>query len=719
MFKPFFTILLLFICVTSSVIAQISKDTIFESVLDLNIEELMNTKVSIATKFEQKVSEAPSIVTAITAEMILNSGARNLYDILQFIPGFEFSRGRVGVNNIGVRGVKDPLTTSRFLILKDGIPFNDIMYGQGVGVSKQFDINTIKRIEVIRGPGSALYGRNAFIGVVNIITKSGENENEVGLYASVGNFNTLDYGASYSTKKDNFDVYFAIEKVKSDITDSKFDNGMGGESIWNLGIENLYVNSKVRFNNFEFTGMYSDIINCASTGPFMTNSDKDQKIGIYSLSYNAEINSILTLNSQIYGRNEVQSQHIEIFKPNITAEAAPGITYGDIYPNGMYVTPKFNAYLYGTDINLNLNIDEQHHSLIGIQADLHGVNNVELFASYDTQTGAPLTYVSNGDTLYRGIDTQIKDERGWIEDDGHNYSNLGFYFQHIYKPINNLSFTIGGRYDIDSEFGGIFNPRLAMVWDTKQKFIIKLLYGQAYRAPNTQEQYRITGFTVGNRDLMPETIKTTELSVDYSINKNINNRVTLFYNILDNMIYAQGITSGTPGEPYDNIGKNTSIGFEYEYKMVLNKQFYTFFNYSFTVSEDDVSSKDTTEIYAHRDVAPHKVNMGLNYQFLKYFNINTSALYRSEREKYFAINKGTGDYILDTDGNKTFVSQNEIGNYFLWNAKLRLINFYKGMELSAEVYNILDVEYYDQDSEYTHQPTREGRQFILTARYKF
>ncbi len=712
-------ILLSFFCYSVILFAQTETDTVLESVLDKTIEELMNTKVSIATKSEIKLSESPSIVTVISAELIKNSGARYLSDILQYIPGFEFSKGRTGVVNIGVRGVKDPLTTSRLLILKDGVPFNGIMYGMGLGITKKFDINSIERIEIIRGPGSALYGRNAFIGVINIITKSGKTKNAVDLYASGGNFNTYDLGASYGTKKDKFDAYFSIEKVKSDVTDSKFNNGMGGESLLNLAFDNLFANTKISYKNFTFTGMYSDIINGASIGPFTTISDKSTKIGIYSLEYNRKINTKIDFHAKFYGRNESQVQHIEIFHPDMTTELALGVPVTAVYPNGMYVTPEFNTYTYGADINTNLKLLKNNHTLLGFQTDMYGVKDVTLVSSYDTYTGAPLTYIENGDTLFRGKDTQIKEERGWIEGNGHDYYNIAFYFQNIYYPIDNLSLTVGGRYDIDSEFGGVFNPRLALVWNTNRKIIFKLLYGQAYRAPNTQEQYRKTGFTVGNKDLKPETIKTTELSVDYNIGKSINTRLTFFYNVLSDMIYAQGVTSGTPGSPYSNIGENTSMGLEYEYRMMLGKKFYMFFNYGYTLSENTVIKNDTTETFTHPDIAPHKINLGLNYKFLKYFNLNTSIMYRSEREKYFAINKATGDYILDVDGNKTFVSQDEVGNYFLLNAKLRVFNFFHSMEISVEVYNILNTKYYDQDTEYEYQPAREGTQYIFTLSYRF
>ncbi len=712
--------LIFFLFIASNLKAQNEKDTILDRILDMTLEEIMNTPVTIATKSEKKLNQAPAIVTVVTAEDIRNNGARSIMDILQFIPGFEFSKGRLGFINVGVRGVKDALTDARVLILKDGVPYNGVMYGSGLGLAKLFDLNSIERIEVIRGPGSALYGKDAFSGVINIITKSGSHTKKgVEAYASSGNFNTYDIGASYQLKKDNFSGYFSAEKTASELTDSQFDNGMGGESRWNIGFDNLFFNSKVSYKNFTLTAMYSDIINDASVGPFITESDKISKIGIYSLSYNKRLTGKMGLNLCLYGRNEFQAQNIEVFKPGLIAEAGPGTTYADLFPNGAYATPEFDAYRYGADVNINFNIRKRHYLLIGLEPEFYGLKNVKLQSSYDTYTGAPLIYQLNGETVFRGKDSQIEEVRGWIEGNGHDYYNLAFYAQNIYYPSDNISITLGGRYDIDSEFGNIFNPRLALVWDTRGRLNFKFLYGQAYRAPNSQEQYRKTGFTIGNKNLKPEKIKTAELSVSYFISKNINSKLTGFYNVIDDMIYAQGMTSGSPGSTYENIGKNISVGLEYEYKMILNENFYLFLNYSYTFSENKVTKSDTSETFMHRDVSPHKLNFGINYQFLNHFNLNTKLLYRSEREKYFAINKNTGEYILDNIGNKTFVSQDNIGDYFLINLKLRIFNFFNSLEFSSEVYNLLDTKYYDQDTESTHQPLREGRQFIIGLRYIF
>lgn len=691
--------------------AQAQENQTLDSLLNLDIDELMNIKVLIATKTAKNINEAPSVVSVITQEMIQNSGARNLPDILQYIPGFEFSKPRSGFFSAGIRGVKDPLTNARLLLLKDGVPFNDIMYGTGLGLVQFIDLNTINRIEVIRGPGSALYGRNAFSGVINIITQKAERKNEVFAEGEIGNFNSYQIGATFGKKySENFDFNFSIDKVKSDITDSKFDNGMGGKDLWNVGVDNILLNSKINVNNFEINGYFGQIANGASVGPFTTESSKNVQIGLYSIDYNKELSDNINFSAKLYGRNEDHTQHIELFKPGLTAVAMPiGTTYGELFPKGAYATPSFKSYTYGLDVSTIVTLFKKHSIMTGTQIDLYGLKDVTLRSSYDTYTGAPLYYIDdNGDIIWRGENSQILEERGWIEGGGHDYSNIAFYLQDVYAPLKNLEFTIGGRLDIDNEVGAVFNPRIGAVWNYED-LNLKVLFGKAYRAPNAQEQYRLTGFTIGNKKLNPETIQTSEISARYLFFNKLSTRVTVFYNELSDLIYSESSATGQPDTTYTNIGSNTSRGIETEITYKINNKVNFYANYSFTDSEDKVAFGTFRDKYPHRDVAPHKINAGFNARFWEKVNLNMNMIYRSEREKFSR---------LDPSGNLVEISQNEIGNYFLLTGKIRLINLVKNFEFSMEAFNMLDTEYYDQDNRNAYQPARAGINILFGIKYR-
>ncbi|MCK4662979.1 MAG: TonB-dependent receptor [Bacteroidales bacterium] len=690
-----FIVALFMFLFNSQISAQMQSDSILESVLDLTIEELMNTKVSIATKSEKKISEAPGIISVIGAEEIKNLGARSLIDLLKVIPGFEFSEARSGITRVGIRGYKDKRATAKLLVLVDGIPFNNLIYGSAIWLRNQFDINSIDRIEIIRGPGSALYGRNAFSGVVNIITKTGDINKGLHVNAALGNFNTKSAGITYGIKKEKFNSFISVRKINSDNTNSEFDDGFGGKTLCNYSVDNLYINANAQYGKFAFTGMFANVKSGIIVGPFITDgSEFKEKEGIYSIKHNYKINEKISIRSKIFGRNMDYIEDLVIFIPS----------QNPFFPNGMYVKPSLKEYNFGGEIETSINLFKGNNLLIGIQPELYGLYNAKIKASYDIYTGIPLMYVENGDTLYYDYDNMPEELRGWIDNDGHNYNNFAFYFQDMYYPVDNLGITIGGRFDNDSEFGTIFNPRIGIVWQCLDKLYIKLLYGQAYRAPNVGEQFQLTGFATGNKDLDPETIETTELSIDYRSGK-ISSRFTVFNNKIEDLMYAEERVGGIGGAYY-NRGKNISKGFEIENTLMLKKSIYFAMNYSYNKSEDIY--KNITS--SHVDISPHKLNLGFNIAFMKYFNFNSTLMYRSKMEKF----KTT-----DENGNEVDFTKDKIGNFFLINSSLRIGNIYKNLEITTSVYNLLNQKYYYQDGAFEYQPAQQGRQIIFGASYIF
>src|SRR3984893_4046345 len=170
----------------------------------LSLEELMNLKIDTvygASKFQQKVTEAPSSVTIITADEIQKYGFRTLSDVLQSVPGFYVTNDR-NYSYVGMDGISRPTDyNTHLLFLIDGHRVNDSVYNAAyVGTEAIVDIDLIKRVEIIRGPGSSLYGANAFLGVINIITKRGADLKGVEVSADAGSLQTYRERATYGQK---------------------------------------------------------------------------------------------------------------------------------------------------------------------------------------------------------------------------------------------------------------------------------------------------------------------------------------------------------------------------------------------------------------------------------------------------------------------------------------------------------------------------------------
>ncbi len=173
--------------------------------LDLSIEELQTIKVSTVTgasKYEQKVTEAPSSISIITSDDIRKFGYRTLADILRSVRSFYVTYDR-NYSYYGIRGFNRPGDyNTRILLMVDGHRINDNIYDQApLGTEFLLDVDLIDRIEVIRGPGSSLYGSNAFFSVINIITRNGRDMNGIEAATSAASFDTYSGRVSYGTEQ--------------------------------------------------------------------------------------------------------------------------------------------------------------------------------------------------------------------------------------------------------------------------------------------------------------------------------------------------------------------------------------------------------------------------------------------------------------------------------------------------------------------------------------
>ncbi len=160
--------------------------------LDMSLESLMNVTVAGASRYEQKITEAPSYASIVTAEDIKKNGYRNLGDLLRTLPGVYVSYNRI-FPTVGFRGFLVPGSfNSRVLLLVDGHVVNNSVYEHApVGNDFPVDIDLVERVEVVRGPSSSLYGANAFFGVINVITKRGGNIDGVEASGSAGSWRTF------------------------------------------------------------------------------------------------------------------------------------------------------------------------------------------------------------------------------------------------------------------------------------------------------------------------------------------------------------------------------------------------------------------------------------------------------------------------------------------------------------------------------------------------
>ena len=200
---------------TNPAYAQIEED--LEDLLALDIETLTNIEVSVASRKSEKIAKAPGIISVVTRSEIEQYGGENLLDILQHIPGVQVTGSSFIPNNaVSMRGQLNQHYANRILFLINGRPFrDDTAGGWNLALYKQFPINDIERLEVIRGPGSVLYGTNAFSGVINIITRNADNAEPAELSVAYGSYHHRKLQGRAAYKGDDWSVTAAINKQET------------------------------------------------------------------------------------------------------------------------------------------------------------------------------------------------------------------------------------------------------------------------------------------------------------------------------------------------------------------------------------------------------------------------------------------------------------------------------------------------------------------------
>ena len=504
--------------------------------IDLDPEELKVVHVYSASMYLQSDREAPASVTIIAADQIRKFGYRTLAEILNSVRGFYGSYDR-NYSYVGVRGFSRAGDyNDRIQVLIDGHRMNDDVYGQALlGTEFPLDVDLIDRVEIVRGPSSALYGTSAFFAVVNVITKGAASIGGVELSADAGGFGSYRGRASYGG------TAHGLEWLLS------------GTIYQRAGVSKLFIPA---FNS------------PATNNGIAENADGDSSKHLFS-----------SLNFGDFSFKALVSTR---------EKTIPTASFGTIFNDPRTKTIDAAGYLdlqynrtvkRDTDINLRLSYDKDVYH--GVYAEPPEQPRGDAVLNQDLEWGDWLTFDAN---VIRTLWTKHKVTLGAeiqdnLRQDQANYnSNPYFLFLQDRRTSTNwavfgqdeftinrrLVFYAGVRHDQYQTFGGTTNPRFALIFTPAKSTTFKLIYGQAFRAPNNYELYFRDGFSVeGNPDLRPERIRSVEFVWEQSLAANYRVSASVFDNAIANLITQQII-------PQDNklIYKNSqtvrSRGLEWE-----------------------------------------------------------------------------------------------------------------------------------------------------------
>ncbi len=476
-----------------------------EPVLDLSelsLESLMEFEVPTvygASRFEQKSTEAPSSVTVISSEEIKRFGYRTVADVLQSVQGFHVSYDR---NNafLGARGVSLGDFNSRILLLVDGHRVNNnLTDGALIDTAFILDIDLIERVEIIRGPGSVLYGNNAFFGVINVITRQGK---------SVNGTEVSGEHATFDTWKGRVTVGHSFTNgVQFLISGTAYESDGEGKLFFeefNTPAQNNGVARDMDHDSFESvfgTISYRDF---TLQGAFVTREKVNPTAQFFSTFNDRRLR---TVDERSYANLKYAHNFPEIV--DVTARVYYDRNDFEIgYPIApLLFKEEQKGEWWGAELQFNKKLMERHVLTMGFEYrdDFRQSNQIS-----DQNTGQVFTDVHQ------------------------TRQSHGMYLQGDFAILTNLHFNVGGRYDQYGDFDPAFNPRLALIYNPIPGSTLKFLYGTAFRAPNFLE-LSDSRF----QDISPEEITSYETVYEQEIGRNLRSSISGFYNEMDDLIVLE------------------------------------------------------------------------------------------------------------------------------------------------------------------------------------
>lgn len=559
-------------------------DSQLAALLEMDLDQLINLEVSLATGAPKPLKLAPAVATVITAEEIKRIGAVTLDEALRIVPGLTVAPSNYNRLNAvySIRGIHTQ-QNPQVLLLLDGAPIREGVNGSRPNTFALSTAN-IERIEVVKGPGSALHGADAFAGTINVITKKAADigGTEAGIRA--GSFGYTDTWAQYGGTVGGWDVALSLDYMRHDgdtsrIVDSDLQttlDGALGTSVsyapGPLETDDRIHDLQLRLANENWSLRLwkwgqDDGGQGAGSGQILDPAGhEDGDYYLADLAYSKpNFSRDLAMDARLSAMHFDQDNYLVIFPPgtvlpigadgNVDFAAPVGLTR---FTDGFIGVPGGSEYLETVELAFTYSGFSGHLLRLGSGVEY---SQVETRESKNFGPGVldvpPLPPIQDG-TLTDVSDTPYV----FIQDT--DRSNWHLLLQDEWRLAERWELTAGARYDQYSDFGATINPRLALVWEARADLAAKLLYGQAFRAPSYGELYFSNNpLALGNKDLEPETIDTLELAFNYQPAKPLSTSLSLFAYTIDGLIeYVQdpGQASRTAQNALDQEGQ----GFELE-----------------------------------------------------------------------------------------------------------------------------------------------------------
>jgi iron complex outermembrane receptor protein len=547
---------------------------------------------SIATGTQKPIHLAPAVASVITAQDIQNMGATSLDEALEMVPGMHVSVSPLkDLNSLySIRGIGSGFDP-QVLVTINGIPVRESYSGARLDTFR-LPVANISRIEVIRGPGSAVHGSDAFAGVINVITKSAEEIGGPRVGVRTGSFNSKEIWGQIGGHVDDWQIALSMESAKSDgdpnrKVSSDLATQLGAPSYataYPLQTRYDILNTRLGISNARWDiSVSSWSQHNGGLGPGAAQAiDPIGSTRIESYQFDAGYHFPEKLNGWEMS-SRLSHQYInekDIFQllppgtvvpigndgnigttPNVNCPVVAGLGQACLvsFPNGIWGNP---GGLYKND---SFELDAIYSDTVGhLIRTIIGVNQQTMAADEikNFGPGTPAANLSSPAVISGALTSVTGTPYVYMLDE--KRTDWYFALQDEWQFAPDWTLTSGVRDDRYSDFGNTINPRMALVWATNYNLTSKLLYGSAFRAPSFSELYVINNPVIlGNPQLKPEKVNTLELAFDY--------RPTFTWQHLFNTYYYKakdliGYAATTAGLVAQNLNQQNGYGFELESK---------------------------------------------------------------------------------------------------------------------------------------------------------
>ena len=676
--------------------------------LDISLAELMEMDVSLASGINESIFDAPAALVVVSAEEIRQRGYTNLAEVVIDLPGFD----TVMANGIPYlyayqRGYRHP-NTQRTLLMINGKVDNHLWTHQAV-LSRRFPISSIERVEVLYGPASAIYGPNAFLGIINLVTHDGADLDEGETASSVrvhrGSYQSKGFDGSVRGNAGGLSYSLAGRVFRSDEPDLSgefgfIDNDLyADEKVWGplLELEHRDRELGSYYDPTDDNGILGNV-RFRGTEIGFTKWERKEGYGPHYVADRVQNNTFWnTSGAQVYVDTERQLD--ERLKSTSHLSYRESRTWGG-WPEGLPDWREgMSEFSFISSTNWNSISDswlfkQQFEASPSEDVVVTGgfkFERKELTKAYDipgywnafsstVPSDDPGPYGFGAGIGHSTDSTYAVPAPPNLEMPSSNLvitEDTGGFVQGIWD-LEKWRFNIGLRFDDNSVYGSSFNPRVSAVYRLSSRGALKVLYGEAFQEPAPIQVYGGWNGRLANPDLEPEKAQNFEIIAMYQTGQLFHD-ASLFFSHYDDVIKEEA----------ENAGSRDIRGLEYRGRFsapnpiarAADVSGYLYYAYTDVTSstrfnhETGAWEEGDTDL---GDIAPHKVNFGINVPVARGWNANLRANYASSRKLYSQNPLRNQDEDLDS--------------YLVFNGAVSYS--FRPFRAMLKVLNLLDSEYF-------------------------